>query len=77
MNKPMSVMFFPNGTVAVCDERGEQMPEFQHGCHKCTIERLEAAEYSLSDMQEVLGVPHRMHADWCKGPDQGRNNDQG
>ncbi len=29
MSRIASVFLFPNGMVAVCDERGQQMPEYQ------------------------------------------------
>lgn len=48
-----SVFFFPNGMVAVCDQDGHQMPQFQ-GTRGEALQKMRGAD--LSGLCEVRGV---------------------
>lgn len=54
--RPVSIIFFANGTAAVCDQHGRQMGEFQRGDHQETIRLLGAAGHDWRNL-EVTGTP--------------------
>lgn len=55
-DKPTSIMFFPNGTAAVCGING-QIPEYQVGYHMDTIDALQADGIDWKTIPEILGSP--------------------
>ena len=58
---PDEVIFFPNGTAAVFDQFGQQMPQFQEGKHYRTIELLEEAGHDWRKLKR-LGSPQSLPA---------------
>jgi len=56
---PRSIVFFPNGNAAVCDQYGDQMPYYQKGNHAQVIKRLKKDGINWRDIPEVLGHPQR------------------
>lgn len=55
--KPVSIFFFTNGTCAVCDEADQQMPKYQVGWHRTTIEALKRDGFNWLDLPEIHGNP--------------------
>lgn len=53
---PASVVFFPNGTAGVCDQRGQQIPKYQTGNHDGTIAALREDGIDWRNLQ-VTGRP--------------------
>ena len=63
-DKPRSVIWFPNGTAAVCDGMGRQMPRYQRGWHGTTIKRLKADGYDWREFGDVMGSPLSVPPAW-------------
>ena len=63
---PTLLVFFHNGLAAVCDQFGQQMPQYQDGWHWMTIEALKADGYDWRGVHEVLGSPMRDGPDWWR-----------
>ena len=61
--QPHSIIFFANGTAAVCDDRGEQIGYYQDGWHGTTISLLEADGIDWRKL-DVLGTPYENPPGW-------------
>ncbi len=60
VNKPKiiaSVFYFPNGNVAVCDQFGQQMPEYQGGTGKEMQPIIDAQITRQKTSPVIRGVP--------------------
>lgn len=57
LSKPRSIFFFNNGTAAVCNGLGQQMPEYQVGDHSDTIAALARDGHDWRAIPERLGSP--------------------
>ncbi len=64
MERPDSIIFFPNGTAAVFDRNGKQMPRYQQGWHGTTIAALAADGINWETIHCVTGNPLREPPDW-------------
>lgn len=56
IERPTSIIFFPNGTAAVCGKSG-QMPQYQTGYHLDTIDSLAADGIDWRTIPERQGTP--------------------
>lgn len=63
LDAPYTIIFFANGTAAVCNARG-QMPKYQVGCHQDTIAALEADDIDWRRIPEILGSPQQGRPAW-------------
>jgi hypothetical protein len=64
LNSPRVIFFFPNGTAAVCDGHGRQMPRYQRGWHGTTVARLEADGIDWRSIPERHGSPMATPPSW-------------
>jgi hypothetical protein len=53
------IIVFANGLLAVCDDRGEQMPEFQ-GRYSEVVERLRREDLSAATIEAVVWSPNHV-----------------
>lgn len=70
---PDSIFFFPNGTAAVCDYHGRQMPRYQCGWHGCTIESLAADGIDWTTIPNRMGSPASAPPPWWDARRQRRH----
>ncbi len=63
LTKPAAVIFFGNGTAAVFDAAGRQMPRYQRGWHGTTVAALEADGVDWRTL-DVTGCPLRSPPPW-------------
>jgi hypothetical protein len=59
-----SIIFFANGTAAVFDAAGRQVPKYQTGWHGTTIAALRADGIDWRELPEILGSPMREPPFW-------------
>ena len=62
-NKPNLIIFFGNGTAAVCGPQG-QMPQYQVGWHGDTIAALQADGIDWRTIREIHGTPMSIPPSW-------------
>lgn len=74
-NRPTSIIFFPNGTAAVCGPHG-QIPKYQRGWHGTTIEALKADGIEWWSIPERLGSPLKTPPAWWSPERQARQDEE-
>jgi hypothetical protein len=74
MERANSIMFFANGTTAVFDIHGQQLPRYQRGWHGTTIAALLADGIDWRTLPEQLGIPLRSPPAWWTPERQARHD---